>query len=490
MIAIWIFLGVLVLVLSIVLIRTLTFGARTDEVGPGEMIEVDEGWAAKNLSGAVKYVTLSDYDFQKTDLRPFDGLYTYLQKVFPLVHKKLEIINELYPARVYRWMGSRKELKPIILMGHVDVVPADPDSLKKWKHGPFAGEIAGGYVWGRGTLDDKGPVVGLLAAAELMLKQGFIPQRTIYFAFGCDEEASGKIGAARIVDWLKRKKIEPEAVLDEGAAVVEGVFPGIRGRLGLVDVAEKGYLTVKLSTESSGGHSATPEGQTAIAILAKAIVRLNDNPMPANLQLIKSLFGYIGKSSPWAYRLVFANLWLFSPLAKQMLGKNGTTNAAIRTTMAATMIQGGIRDNVLPTKAEAAINARLLPGDSVEKVLKYIRKTISDEQVKVEPVMEFEPSPLSPTDHPAYDVLRNAIRQGYGDIPVVPFLVIGATDARYYSAVCKNIYRFAPYLMDKESLKTVHGDNERIASKVLVKMIQVYALIIRGWGIWGTVIRK
>jgi carboxypeptidase PM20D1 len=482
MIALWIILGALALILIIILIRTLTFGEKIEKVEPGEKIKVDERWAAKALSGAVKFATIAEYDFKKTDLRPFDDLYAYLFKQFPFVHKKLAIITELYPARVYRWTGSCKDLKPIILMGHVDVVPADHESLKKWKHQPFKGDIFEGTIWGRGTLDDKGPVVSILAAAELLLKQGFVPERTIYFAFGCDEESSGRAGAAHIVDWLKKKRIEPEAVLDEGAAVIDGVFPGIQGLLGLVDVAEKGYLTVKLTVESAGGHSATPEGPSAIAILAKALNKLNDHPMPPHMGIIKNLFWHIGKSSPWAYRLVFSNLWILGWLAKRLLEQGGMTNAAIRTTIASTMIQGGIRDNVLPTKAEAAVNARLLPGDSVEKVLGHIRRTIGDERVKVDVVDgEGEPSPVSPVEHPSYGVLQKAIRQGYGNIPVAPFIVIGATDARYYAALCTNIYRFAPYLMNKELLATVHGYNERIASKVLVKMIQVYALIIQGW---------
>jgi carboxypeptidase PM20D1 len=481
MAALWSILGGFIVLVSIIIIRTLTFGEKTEEVDPGELIKVDEGWASKALSGAVKFATLSDYDFKKTDLRPFDDLYAYLFKQFPLVHKNLSIITSLYPARVYQWTGRRKDLKPIILMGHVDVVPVDLDCLKRWKHEPFKGDIAEGTIWGRGTLDDKGPVVSILAAAELLLKQGFIPERTIYFTFGCDEESSGRAGAAHIVEWLKKKKVEPEAVLDEGAAVIDGVFPGIQGLLGLVDVAEKGYLTVKLTVEAAGGHSATPEGPSAIAVLAKALNKLNDHPMPAHLGIIKNLFWQIGKSSPWAFRLVFSNLWILGWLAKQLLEQGGMTNAAIRTTIASTMIQGGIRDNVLPTKAEAIVNARLLPGDSVKKVMNHIRHAIADVRVKVEPVMEFEPSPVSPADHPAYAVLQKAIRQGYGDIPVAPFLVIGATDARYYAAVSKNIYRFAPYLMDKDLLATVHGNNERISTKVLVKMIQVYALIIQGW---------
>jgi carboxypeptidase PM20D1 len=481
MIALLTILGTLVLIISIILIRTLTFGERTEKGEPGELVQVEEGWAAKALSGAVRFVTISETDFKKTDLRPFDDLYAYLFKQFPLVHKKLAIITALYPARVYQWTGTRKDLKPIILMGHLDVVPVDPDCLNRWKHQPFQGCIAKGVIWGRGTLDDKGPVVSILAAAELLLKKGFVPERTIYFAFGCDEESSGTAGAAHIVAWLKKKKIEPEAVLDEGAAVIDGVFPGIHGLLGLVDVAEKGCLTVKLTVEAAGGHSATPEGPSAIAILAKALDKLNDHPMPAHLGIIRNLFWHIGRSSPWAYRLVFSNLWILGWLAKRLLEQGGMTNAAIRTTLVSTMIQGGIRVNVLPTKAEVVVNARLLPGDPVEKVLNHIRKTISDERVNLEVVMAWEPSPVSPVDHSVYRILQTAIRQGYGDIPVAPFLVIGATDARYYAALCTNIYRFAPYLMDKELLGTVHGNNERISSKVLVKMIQVYALIIQGW---------
>lgn len=481
MIALWIIPGVLFVVVLFLLIRTFTFGMKRGGVTAAETVKVEEGWVAKILSGAVKFSTIAEYDPKKTNRRPFDDLYAHLFKQFPLVHKKLSIITELYPARMYRWTGSRRELKPIILMGHVDVVPADPESLKKWKHGPFSGDISKGAVWGRGTLDDKGPVVSILAAAELLLKQGFTPERTIYFAFGCDEEMLGKSGAARIVAWLQRKKIHPEAILDEGAAVIDGVFPGIKVPLALVDVAEKGYVTVRLTVESAGGHSATPQGPSAIAILSQALVRLNDQPMPARLSIVKNLFRNMGKSLPFAFRLVFGNLWLFAPLARRLLEKDGMTNAAIRTTVASTMIRGGIRPNVLPTKAEAAVNIRLLPGDSVKKAMEYLRTTIQDERVRIEKMEEFEPSPVSPADHPAFLALQIAIRQGYGDIPVAPFVSLGATDARYYATLCTNIYRFAPYVMDKELLETVHGCNERIASKMLVKMVQVYALIIQGW---------
>jgi carboxypeptidase PM20D1 len=483
MIALYIAFVIFIIGLLVVLIRTALFHVKNEGFESGEFIDVDEGWVANTLSGAIKFATLADTNKTNINLKPFDQLYAHLQKAFPLVSQKCERIRVLYPSWVYRWQGKQKDLKPIVLMGHVDVVPADPESLKSWKHDPFSGDIAGGQVWGRGTLDDKGPVVTMLAAAELLLKQGFTPERTIYFAFGYDEECLGKNGAARIVEWFKKQKIDLEVVLDEGAGVVDNVFPGLKGRLGLIDTAEKGYMTIMLRVESAGGHSATPGKQTSISILAKAIARLEDHPMSARLGIVMELFKNIGQSLPWIYRLVFANRWLFSRFIRKSLEKSGMTNAAIRTTIVATMIHGGIRPNVLPSRVEAAINVRLLPGDTSEEVINHIQKTIADDRVVVEPVLGYisEASPISMHDHPAYGILKNAIRQAYGDIPIAPFVVIGATDARYYAPICNNIYRFAPYKVDSEGLKSVHGLNERISVKILGKMVQIYAQVIRGW---------
>ena len=451
MIALYIALGIIIFGLLIILIRTALFQVKNEKIETAKFIDVDDGWIARALSGALKFATLADADKKKMDFKPFDQLYTYLEKTFPLVTKKCELIRELYPSRVYRWQGKQHDLKPIVLMGHVDVVPADPQSLKSWKHNPFHGDIVGGQVWGRGTLDDKGPVITMLAAVELLLKQGYTPERTIYFAFGFDEECLGRNGAARIVEWFKKKNITIEVVLDEGGAVVENIFPGIKGSLGLIDTTEKGYMVIMLRVDSAGGHSAMPGKQTAISILARAITRLEEHPMPARMGIITELFRNIGKALPWVYRLVFANRWLFGRFVRGILEKGGMTNAAIRTTIASTMIQGGIRPNVLPSRVEATINVRLLPGDTSGQVIEYVERIIADERVVVECDKELlsEASPISAHDHPAYGILKNAVRQGYGNIPIAPFLVIGATDSALLYAhlqqhlpLCTLPYRF------------------------------------------------
>jgi carboxypeptidase PM20D1 len=322
-----------------------------------------------------------------------------------------------------------------------------------------------------------------MEAVEGLIKLGYQPERTLYLAFGHDEEIGGWQGARSIVEMLESRGVHLAAVLDEGGAIMDGAMLGLAVPVGLVGVAEKGHASFHLLVEGRPGHSSMPSPHTAIGILARAIARLEAQPMPASLRMIRLMFNDVGAFLPFGQRLALANTWLFGGIVQKRLQKAATTNALVRTTMAATIIQGGIKDNVLPAQAGAVINCRILPGDSSAMTLDHIRKVIDDEAVQIILPEEstWEPSPVSPVDSPVFQNVTNTIRQVFPDAVVAPYLVAGATDARYYTAVSDNVYRFSPCVIDAELLKTMHGINERIPVDGLARMVYFYSLLIKSW---------
>jgi carboxypeptidase PM20D1 len=483
-IALWIVLAALLALIAVVLIRTFAFTRPFEPVTPVETIPVDADTVAEHLSQAVRCETVSvDAETPPTG----ECLLEFRQKLkemYPLVHARLErrTINE--HALLYTWPGTDPDLKPILFTAHQDVVPADPTTLSEWKYPPFEGQIADGFVWGRGTLDNKNQLVAALEAVESLLRAGHRPQRTIYLGFGHDEEIGGTRGAARIAAWLQERDIQLEALLDEGGVLIEGLLPGIKGQIALVGNAEKGYLTLELSVACEPGHASMPPRQTAIGILCRAIARLEAHPMPAHTRAIHDMVRGLGTAAPFAYRLLFANLWLLGPLIRRLLSASPQTSALIRTTTAATVISGGVKDNVLPGEARAKVNCRILTGGRVEDIVAHARRVIDDQRVKIQTMNGFgsEPSPISPTDAPPYHKLKRTIRQTFGGVPVAPYLTIAATDARHYTGVCDHVYRFAPLPTLTEDIKRIHGINERISVESLARMVQFYGQLIKVWG--------
>lgn len=470
--------------LAFMLFRTLTFARPLGEVEPAELLEVDENEVASQIARAVQFETVTVHPEGATSYQPFAELHAHLKQAYPRVHAELDwrVINE--HSLLYTWKGRNAELAPVVFMGHMDVVPVEAEALTEWEHPPFAGEIADGFVWGRGTQDDNMQVIGVLEAAERLLKAGFQPERTICLAFGHDEETGGKEGAKMIAEYLEEQGLRPAAVLDEGMAVVEGLLPGIDTPFGLVGIAEKGFLTLQLTVDAAPGHSSTPPSETAIGILSKALAFLEASPMPAKLDSAQMLFKGLGPVLPFKMQLALANLWLFGGTVRKMLEKTPATNALIRTTTAITIVQAGVKDNILPSKATAKVNFRLLPGDTIAGVCERVRKIIDDERVKFEPVQKFvsEPSTFSRTDSEAFRALELTIRQVFDGIPVAPMLVLGGTDSRYYHPVCDSVYRFSPLTFTSDDMKRVHGTNERVRVESLGKMVQFYALLMKRWG--------
>lgn len=456
--------------------RTVTFDSTQLEPAQLTPVDIDLERAAERLSSAIQLQTISSRDEPNASAEEFQKLHKQLAASFPEVHTKLgrETVND--SSLLYTWPGSDPALPPVLLAAHTDVVPAGGAN---WNHPPFAGEIAGGFIWGRGALDDKASVMGILEAVEFLLRSGFQPRRTIYIAFGHDEEVGGENGAAAIAALLQSRGIALESVLDEGGAVTQGIVP-LDSPVATVGIAEKGYLTLELLVEAQGGHSMNPPPRTAIGALARAVANLESNPFPAEISgATRELFAHIGPEMPFYRRVVFANLWLFAPLVEHRLQAAPSTNAAIRTTIAATIFEAGVRENVLPAKARAVVNFRILPGDSVDQVISRVREVIDDPQIAVRALGKtFEPSPVSDTEAAAYAHLARTIRAIFPEAVVAPYLVPGATDARHYAPLAKNVYRFLPLPLTSEDLARFHGVNERIALDDYRRLIEFYTQLL------------
>lgn len=476
-------LALVVFLVAVLLIRAGGYLRPVEPVEPAELPEVDAEAVALRLGTAIRCETVSQDIDRPADPLELVKLQLELQRAYPLAHAALlrERVSDY--GWVYIWKGAEPDLLPVMLCAHLDVIPADPNSLDEWEQPPFSGALAEGYVYGRGALDDKSQAVTILEAVETLLQAGYQPRRTVYLAFGADEEIGGYRGTARIAEWLEARGERLEAVLDEGGGVVRGILPGVNSPAAMIGVSEKGYLTLHLTVQGVEGHTSTPPPSTAIGVLARAVQRLESNPLPARLDFIRRTYKEAGAAaSPWL-QLVLANAWLFGGLIRRRLSASPQTNAALRTTTAVTMIQGGIKDNVLPPKAEAAVNFRLMPGDSAAGVIDFVRRAIADERVSMD-VPEggsWEASPVTDTASEAYRSLCRSARRVYPDAVAVPYLVLSATDGRHYTGLSSQVFRFTPFELDRDDLERIHGMNERISVQTLARMVQFYTLLLQEW---------
>ncbi len=475
----------ILLLATIVILRTLLVKPAAPPVKTAELADVNGLDIAANLAEVIQCKTVSLDQSGIQNAKAFEELHEILRKNYPLVHTNLSLQKINQYSLLYTWQGIQPELQPALFAAHQDVVPVDEGSLDQWEYPPFSGAIADGYVWGRGALDIKCQITTLLDSVEYLLKQGYQPKRTLYLAFGHDEEIGGANGAAVIAAMLQKQGIKLSAVIDEGGGVVTGAFPGIKFPLALIGTAEKSSVTLELSVESPPGHSSAPPAHTSIGTLALALTRLEARPMPATLKHIRPMLQSMTPHLDFLMKMAFSNLWLFEDLVLNSLAKNPQSNALLRTTTAITIIAGGIKENVLPARASALVNYRLAPGDSLEKVIEHTRTAISNPGVKItvqESDEERRSSPVSSTNTPAYALLSNAIDQVFDNTPAAPFLVTGATDSRHYTEICQNVYRFSPFLVSKEEMGRIHGIGERISVKNLEQMARFFTYLIQLWG--------
>ncbi|MGI9078478.1 MAG: M20 family peptidase [Gemmatimonadaceae bacterium] len=469
--------------LGVVLIRTIGMGSvRMTPTRPLVALQVDRAAASERLGGALRLRTVSVEDSTLFAADQFAMMHDYLRDAFPLVHARLkrEIIGRA--SLLYEWEGSDTALPPLILMGHMDVVPVEPGSEAQWTHPPFSGAISDGFIWGRGAMDDKSAVLGILEGVELLLGRGVQPGRTVYLAFGDDEEVGGQ-GAIAMASLLESRGVRPAMVLDEGAVVAQGMMPGVSAPVALVGIAEKGAVSLLLTAELGGGHSSMPPTQTAVGVLSSAIVKLEKHPMPAAITSATArMLNAVAPEMPFTQRAVFANLWLFGPLVLRQLATSPASNAMIRTTTAATMFEGSVKENVLPIRARAIVNFRLLPGDDVKKVIAHVRDVVADPRVTISVSPRsgaWNASPVSPTGGPMYEALALSVSEVFPGVVVAPYLVVGATDARHFARMTPNTYRFLPLVVVPADMARLHGTNERISEANYEQMIRFYAGLIR-----------
>lgn len=437
--------------------------------------------AVQRLQQLIRIPTVSRAEEHETDWEPFRRFIDLLPQLYPLVHAHLEreLIAEY--SMMFRWKG-RGTGHPAVLMAHYDVVAATEEG---WQHPPFSAHIAGdgddALIWGRGTLDDKGSMAAILEAVESSIAAGIVPAHDIYLCFGHNEETAGD-GARIMVDTLEARGIRPAFVSDEGGAVVEGIFPGVDDPIAVVGVAEKGIMTLTMTVDQDGGHASTPPRMTATVRLARAIVALNRKPFPGrftatNIEMIRTL----GAHARGPLRFAFTQLWLTKPLLLAVFGRLGDeTRAITRTTQAVTMLQGAAAENALAERARAVVNIRVAVGSSVAEAVEHVRKAVNDPLVTIDIDRPSEPSIVSPTTGPAWQLMRASIEQTYPGTIVTPYVMLGASDSRHFTRISDSVYRFSPFEMSKDERGTLHAKNERMRIATWLRGIDFYRRVIAG----------
>lgn len=473
--------GFLACVAAIIITRALL--AREPAVRPTlelpDPMTIDAEAAARHLSALVRIPTVSSRDPGGWDPARFRELMDLLPQLYPEAHRALTrtVIGGF--SLLYRWQGASPD-DPLVLMAHYDVVPAGPDG---WIRQPFSGDIHDGKVWGRGTLDTKCTMVCAFEAVEALVGQGFVPAHDVFLSFGHNEEVGGD-GATSIVSHLAAQGVRPALVLDEGGAVVRGVFPGIARPLAMLGVAEKGVTDIELSVQSQGGHASTPPRKGAAWSLARAIMRIEARPFPLRFPTAtRVMFSRLAPHATFGLRLVLANLWLFEPLLLRVFAASGgELNALCRTTTAVTMLEGSPAANVLPAVAKAVVNVRVAVGQTAESATARIADVIADPRVAMRVLLPGDPSPVSELDGEAFGMLARTVAEVYPDAVVAPYVVLGGTDARHFCDISGNVYRFSPFELSKAERASMHAVNEAIPVASLAKGVEFYTRLIRTIG--------
>ncbi len=467
---------VLAVFVAVVAIRTLRFKPKEQPALDEETYSFDKAAAVDALAQLVRCRTISYNDHSLEDDGEFDKLISLLPGLYPRVFDVCSV-NQL-PDRglLLRWPGKNHG-DPAVLMAHYDVVPVNEEN---WEKPPFAGILEDGILWGRGTLDTKATFNGIFSAANYLISKGFQPENDIYFAFSGGEEVNGN-GAPNIVQYFIDHHVQPAIVVDEGGAVVENVFPGVKQPCGLIGIAEKGMLNAQFRTLSAGGHASAPKPHTPVGVLAAACKRVEDHPFKAHIVGPASqMFDTLGRYSTPLYRVIFANMWCFGWII-DLLGRmsGGEMNALVRTTVAFTQMEGSSARNVIPPEAKMVANMRLNPNDTVNSALSYLRKVINNPNVEVTALEGFNPSPISETDCPAWDKVAYAVANTWPGCIVAPYLMVQCSDSRHYGKISNHVYRFSAMDMTAEERASIHGNNEKIRVEAVAKAVEFYIRLMK-----------
>ena len=466
----------LLLLIIVVLIKTVTFKSKQLDIAvetlPDNTVE-----ALPRLQGAIKFKTISNGDRALFDSSEFGGFHRYLRSTYPLAHGKLSLKKIEGYSLLYKWEGTDASLAPSVLMAHQDVVPIEEASRSLWTVDPFEGVVKQDSIWGRGACDDKINLIAIMEAVEKLLKEGFQPKRTIYLAFGHDEEVGGT-GAQAIEAELKSQNVMAGLVIDEGGIVTMDKVPGMTKPVALVGTSEKGFVSLQLKVEKNGGHSSMPEKETALDILTRAVVTLREHPFPARFTpSTEGFIDYVGPEMPFLQKMVFANTWLFRKVVIGIYESSPGGNALVRTTSVPTIFNAGVKENVIPTTVSATFNFRTLPGDSTASVVEYVRKVINDDRVKLATIGGFgsEPTGITSTDGPGYKVVDETVHKIFPGTVTAPFMMIGGTDSRHMEGISENIIKFSP-MTDPVGF---HGIDERVSVNSFRDTLWFFETLIR-----------
>lgn len=466
-------------------VKAALFKPEKVDVPPMEDEKVDLNRFRKNLSDAIKFKTIADKEAANTDWAVFDAFHDFLKERYPLMHEKLELTVIARGSLVFRWKGTRSDLDPIALLSHQDVVPISEGTLDDWKHDPFEGVDDGEFIWGRGALDMKNHLIGVLESVETLLSEGFVPERDVYIMLGHNEEvmcATSENGATCICNYLKEKGVHLDAIIDEGGAILPVEVKGVINKhLAGIGVAEKGYADVEVAVTAKGGHSSQAPNHTAIGHLADVIKDIENHQFKAKMSpMMRELFDKIGRNCTYPAKLVTCNLKLLEPALTKAMSFIPPAASMLRTTFGVTMASGSPQANVLPQRASVTVNFRMFPGQTVDDVLEHLHKVIKNKKVEINLLPGWKnPSAVSPTDTRSFKVIEKICHSMDDKAVVAPYLVMGGTDACHYQAVCENIYRYSPFLVSTSLLLTTHGTNERIPVSVMEDAVKFFKRYIR-----------
>ena len=476
MTVLYIILILIAALLAVILLRALAFRPKAAENREPEAVSFDGDAAVNALAELVRCRTVSRYDKSLEDDAEFDKLIGKLPALYPHVWERCPLTRLEDRALLFKWQGQSAG-ESAVLMAHYDVVPVEEEN---WEKPAFDAIVEEGVMWGRGTLDTKVTFNGILSAADALIAQGFQPEHDIYFAFSGGEEVNGK-GAVNIVDYFEKNGVELSLVLDEGGAVVENVFPGVKGRCGLIGIAEKGLMNLELSLSGGGGHASAPAPHTPVGKLSSACVKVEAHPFKAHYtKPVLEMFDTLGRHSSFAYRVIFSNLWCFGGLLDAICRKSGgELNALIRTTVAFTQMDGSKAPNVIPPSASMVANLRLNPEDPVDYAVEYIRQTVDDGDIKLSVGDHMEPSPISRTDCKGWKCVSSAVADTWRGALVAPYLMIQCSDSRHYGRLSDRVYRFSAMELSGEERRTIHGNNERIRLESVKSAVEFFIRVMR-----------
>jgi carboxypeptidase PM20D1 len=466
----------LVIFIAVLVIRAAAFKPKAQpEVDTSEVC-FDKEKAVRDLSELVRCKTVSYRDPSLEDDAEFEKLIALLPSLYPNVNKVCEFTRLENRGLLFRWEGKKSDA-PAVMMAHYDVVPVNEDL---WDTPAFEGIIKDGYIIGRGTLDTKVTFSGILFAADHLISEGFVPENDIYFAFSGGEEVNG-LGAVRIVDYFEEKGIEPALVIDEGGAVVENVFPGVKAPCGLIGIAEKGMMDVKYTVKSQGGHASAPKPGAPIDRLASACRNMVEHPFKLRLTApVAEMFDTLGRYSSFVYKIIFSNLKIFLPVLDMICKKGGgEMNALMRTTVAFTQAQGSSATNVIPPEASLVSNIRLNPADDMDSALEYIKQTVADDRVEVTCMHGMNPSRISRTDCEGFERVASAVASTWKGCIVAPYLMVQCSDSRHWGRISDRVYRFSAMDLTSEERASIHGNNEKIRIDALGRTVEFYIRLMK-----------